>query len=196
MSWWQCIYKCTTAWNVQNMKPVQFVDELVTMYLKVYNCLKCKKFETCATLQTFLLCTFPASVTAKLNSDALGFVTITSKICDSISCDILLEIVWYKMLLPLPFIKTQENVYKNVNENMLKMWMKTCFHSHFHANFHASVRLKKKRIVSQAIFLKTDVAGRLFILLFIQQKTDARTFFFSKFKQFFRILFKSGHKTW
>ena len=27
-------------------------------------------------------------------------------------------------------------------------------------------------------FLKTDVAGRLFILIFIQQKTDAGTFFF------------------
>ena len=37
---------------------------------------------------------------------------------------------------------------------------------------------KKYCFVSRAIFFKTDAAGRLFILIFIQQKTDAVTFFF------------------
>ena len=37
---------------------------------------------------------------------------------------------------------------------------------------------KKYWFDSQAIFLKTDAAGRLFILILIQQKTDAVNFFF------------------
>ena len=61
--------------------------------------------------------------------------------------------------------------------------------------FKFSFRPKKILICfSGHFFLKTDAAGRLFILIFIQQKTDEGTFF-SKFEQFFRILFKSGHKT-
>ena len=39
-------------------------------------------------------------------------------------------------------------------------------------------KLKKKEdCFSGHFFLKTDAAGRLFILIFIQQKTDAGTFF-------------------
>ena len=34
-------------------------------------------------------------------------------------------------------------------------------------------------------FLKTDAAGRLFILIFIQQKTDAGTIFFRNSNNFF-----------
>ena len=47
-------------------------------------------------------------------------------------------------------------------------------------------KAKKKRIVSRAIFLKTDAAGRLFILIFIQQKTDAGTFLSRKYRKWSR----------
>ena len=43
----------------------------------------------------------------------------------------------------------------------------------------------KYLFVSLAIFLKTDAAGRLFILIFIQQKIDAGTFFFEIQRIFF-----------
>ena len=44
----------------------------------------------------------------------------------------------------------------------------------------------KKRIVSRAIFLKTGAAGRLFILIFMQQKTDAGTFLLRKYQKWSR----------
>ena len=46
--------------------------------------------------------------------------------------------------------------------------------------------LKKESIVSLAIFLKTDAAGWLFILIFIQQKTDAGTFLSRKYRKWSR----------
>ena len=46
-------------------------------------------------------------------------------------------------------------------------------------DFLIIVRLKKNiGLFLGPFFFKTDAAGRLFILSFIQQKTDAGTFFF------------------
>ena len=43
---------------------------------------------------------------------------------------------------------------------------------------HQSKAKKNIDMFLRPFFLKTDAAGRLFILIFIQQKTDAVTFFF------------------
>ena len=57
---------------------------------------------------------------------------------------------------------------------------------HFMLQYIVIIRLKKKRgLFLGPFFLKTDAAGRLFILIFIQQKTDAGTFFFRNSKDFF-----------
>ena len=46
------------------------------------------------------------------------------------------------------------------------------------ASLTKRLRLKKNiALFLGPFFLKTDAAGRLFILIFIQQKTDAGTFF-------------------
>ena len=62
----------------------------------------------------------------------------------------------------------------------------------YQLNKFEAARLKKNiDLFLGPFFLKTDAAGRLFI----QQKTDSGTFFF-EIQTIFRILFKSGHKTW
>ena len=62
-----------------------------------------------------------------------------------------------------------------------------CGHGKYSKN-HLSGKAKKKlNCFSGHSFKKTDAAGRVFILIIIQQKTDAGTFF-SKFRT---IFFKS-----
>ena len=47
------------------------------------------------------------------------------------------------------------------------------------------IRLKKRGLFLGPFFLKTHAAGRLFILIFIKQKTDVGTFFFRNSNNFF-----------
>ena len=64
----------------------------------------------------------------------------------------------------------------------------------FHLSLHCfpksllNLRPKKKKrgLFLGPFFLKTDTAGRLFILIFIQQKTDVGTFLSRKYRKWSR----------